>query len=133
MRPAGIYRSLAGVKLALLPDFTYLYRKFMTPMITPNHIMQSAQARNRSRLHVLLRPWKVALSLLEGCYKLHETAWLEQYPQHTPTDIFEGAFKNTGAPTTKTSIICRWKRGDIVLLEASPDTTSASSPDGTTW
>ena len=40
-------------------------------------------------------PEGVAAKPCEGCYKLHETAWLEQYPQHTPTDIFEVRFKNT--------------------------------------
>ena len=30
-------------------------------------------------------PEGVAAKPCEGCYKLHETAWLEQYPQHTPT------------------------------------------------
>ena len=25
----------------------------------------------------------------EGCYKLHETNWLEEYPANIPTDIFE--------------------------------------------
>ena len=31
----------------------------------------------------------------EGCYKLHETDWLEEYPNNIPTDIFEVRFKNT--------------------------------------
>ena len=32
---------------------------------------------------------------VEGCYKLHETPWLEEYPDNIPTDIFEVRFKNT--------------------------------------
>ena len=35
----------------------------------------------------------------EGCYKLHETNWLEEYPDNIPTDIFEVRFKNTGFHT----------------------------------
>ena len=31
----------------------------------------------------------------EGCYKLHETDWLEDYPVNIPTDILEVRFKNT--------------------------------------
>ena len=32
---------------------------------------------------------------VEGCYKLHETNWLEEYPVNIPSDIFEVRFKNT--------------------------------------
>ena len=73
-------------------------------------------------------PEGVAAKPCEGCYKLHETAWLEQYPQHTPTDIFEVRFKNTRRSTTKTSIICRWNGATSSLWKLRRDTTSASSP-----
>ena len=33
--------------------------------------------------------------LCDGCFKLHETAWLEEYPENLPTDIVEVRFKNT--------------------------------------
>ena len=31
----------------------------------------------------------------DGCFKLHETPWLEGYPENIPTDIFEVRFRNT--------------------------------------
>ena len=31
----------------------------------------------------------------DGCFKLHETPWLEEYPQNIPSDIVEVRFKNT--------------------------------------
>ena len=31
----------------------------------------------------------------EGCYKLHENDWLEEFPVNIPTDIVEVRFKNT--------------------------------------
>ena len=73
-------------------------------------------------------PEGVAAKPCEGCYKLHETAWLEQYPQHTPTDIFEVRFKNTRQrPTTRTSTTCRSNGATSWLSRPRPDTTSASS------
>ena len=32
---------------------------------------------------------------VEGCFKLHETPWLDPYPNNIPTDIYEVRFKNT--------------------------------------
>ena len=65
-------------------------------------------------------PEGVAAKPCEGCYKLHETAWLEQYPPHTPTDIFEVRFKNTRRSYYQNVNNLPLKRGDIVAVEASP-------------
>ena len=65
-------------------------------------------------------PEGVAAKPCEGCYKLHETAWLEQYPQHTPTDIFEVRFKNTRRFYYQNVNNLPLERGDIVAVEASP-------------
>ncbi len=56
----------------------------------------------------------------EGCYKLHETPWLEEYPDNIPTDIFEVRFKNTRRSYYKNVNNLQLKRGDIVAVEASP-------------
>lgn len=56
----------------------------------------------------------------EGCFKLHETAWMEEYPTHTPTDIFEVRFKNTRRSYYQNANNLPLKRGDIVAVEASP-------------
>ncbi len=56
----------------------------------------------------------------EGCYKLHETNWLEQYPNNIPTDIFEVRFKNTRRSYYQNVNNLDLKRGDIVAVEASP-------------
>ncbi len=56
----------------------------------------------------------------EGCYKLHETNWLEEYPDNIPTDIFEVRFKNTRRSYYQNVNGLDLKRGDIVAVEASP-------------
>ena len=56
----------------------------------------------------------------EGCYKLHETNWLEEYPNNIPTDIFEVRFKNTRRSYYQNVNNLELKRGDIVAVEASP-------------
>ena len=57
---------------------------------------------------------------VEGCFKLHETPWLEEYPDNIPTDIFEVRFKNTRRSYYKNVNNLPLKRGDIVAVEASP-------------
>ena len=57
---------------------------------------------------------------VEGCYKLHETNWLEEYPDNIPTDIFEVRFKNTRRSYYQNVNNLELKRGDIVAVEASP-------------
>ncbi len=52
--------------------------------------------------------------------KLHETPWLERFPQHVPTDIFEIRFKNTRRSYYQNVNNLPLKRGDIVAVEASP-------------
>ena len=56
----------------------------------------------------------------EGCYKLHETDWLEEYPDTIPTDIFEVRFKNTRRSYFQNVNNLELKRGDIVAVEAQP-------------
>lgn len=56
----------------------------------------------------------------EGCYKLHETNWLEDYPDNIPTDIFEVRFKNTRRSYYQNVNNLDLRRGDIVAVEASP-------------
>ena len=56
----------------------------------------------------------------EGCYKLHEVDWLEEYPNNIPTDIFEVRFKNTRRSYYQNVNNLELKRGDIVAVEAQP-------------
>ena len=56
----------------------------------------------------------------EGCYKLHETDWLEEYPNNIPTDIFEVRFKNTRRSYYQNVNNLELKRGDIVAVDAQP-------------
>ena len=56
----------------------------------------------------------------EGCYKLHETDWLAEYPDNIPTDIVEVRFKNTRRSYYRNVNDLPLKRGDIVAVEASP-------------
>ena len=57
---------------------------------------------------------------VEGCFKLHETPWLEEYPDNIPTDIYEVRFKNTRRSYYQNVNNLNLKRGDIVAVEASP-------------
>ena len=59
-------------------------------------------------------------TLREGCFKLHETAWLEDYPVNKPSDIVEVRFKNTRRSFYQNVNNLPLKRGDIVAVEASP-------------
>ena len=56
----------------------------------------------------------------EGCYKLHETDWLEEYPNNIPTDIYEVRFKNTRRSYYQNVNNLELKRGDIVAVETQP-------------
>ena len=56
----------------------------------------------------------------EGCFKLHEENWLENYPQHGECDIFEVRFKNTRRGFYQNVNNLELKRGDIVAVEAAP-------------
>ncbi len=59
-------------------------------------------------------------TVCEGCFKLHETQWLADYPEHLPTDIFEVRFKNTRRSYYQNVNNLPLKTGDIVAVEASP-------------
>ena len=56
-----------------------------------------------------------------GCYKLHETDWLADYPDNdTESDIVEVRFKNTRRSYFRNVNNLYLKPGDIVAVEASP-------------
>lgn len=55
-----------------------------------------------------------------GCFKLHETPWMEGYPVNLPTDIFEVRFKNTRRSYYQNVNNLPLSIGDIVAVEASP-------------
>ncbi len=65
-------------------------------------------------------PEGIEVRTCEGCFKLHETPWMEPYPNHVPTDIFEVRFKNTRRSYYQNVNNLPLKRGDIVAVEASP-------------
>ncbi len=58
--------------------------------------------------------------LCDGCFKLHETPWLDEYPVNEPSDIVEVRFKNTRRSFYQNVNHLDLKRGDIVAVEASP-------------
>ena len=55
-----------------------------------------------------------------GCCKLEERAWLAEYPDNMPTDIFEVRFKNTRRSFYQNVNNLDLQVGDIVAVEASP-------------
>ena len=58
--------------------------------------------------------------LCDGCFKLHETPWLDEYPVNEPSEIVEVRFKNTRRSFYQNVNHLDLKRGDIVAVEASP-------------
>ncbi len=56
----------------------------------------------------------------EGCFKLHVTDWLKDYPDNLPGDIFEVRFKNTRRGYYQNVNNLPLTEGDIVAVEASP-------------
>ncbi len=63
---------------------------------------------------------QIEATIDEGCYKLHETNWLAEFPENFPTDIIEIRFKNTRRSYYKNVNNLDLKKGDIVAVEASP-------------
>ena len=96
--------------------FYYLYQNFVIIMDCPKkHIPEMGRGFKVCDCHEELR-----VEPVEGCFKLHETPWLEEYPDNVPTDIFEVRFKNTRRSFYKNVNNLDLKRGDIVAVEASP-------------
>ena len=58
--------------------------------------------------------------MADGCFKLHETPWMAQYPDHQQSDIFEVRFKNTRRSFYQNVNNLDLQIGDIVAVEASP-------------
>ncbi len=63
---------------------------------------------------------EIAAVPCQGCYKLHTTNWLKEYPDNLPNDIFEVRFKNTRRGYYRNVNNLPLKEGDIVAVEASP-------------
>ena len=55
-----------------------------------------------------------------GCFKLYETPWMAEYPDHQQCDIFEVRFKNTRRSFYQNVNNLDLQIGDIVAVEASP-------------
>ena len=58
--------------------------------------------------------------MADGCFKLHETPWQSEYPDHEQCDIFEVRFKNTRRSFYQNVNNLDLQVGDIVAVEASP-------------
>ena len=58
--------------------------------------------------------------MADGCFKLHETPWQSEYPDHEQCDICEVRFKNTRRSFYQNVNNLDRQVGDIVAVEASP-------------
>ncbi|MFR9649037.1 MAG: regulatory iron-sulfur-containing complex subunit RicT [Rikenellaceae bacterium] len=56
----------------------------------------------------------------QGCYKLHEYDWLEEFPDNEPSDLFEVRFKNTRRSFFQNVNNLELSVGDIVAVEGNP-------------
>ena len=78
------------------------------------------QTRNRPRLRLLRLRRRDRARPCDGCFKLHETPWLEGYPVNEPTDIVEVRFKNTRRSFYQNVNNLPLKVGDIVAWRRRP-------------
>lgn len=62
----------------------------------------------------------VSAGVCGGCFKLHVTDWLKDYPDTLPGDIYEVRFKNTRRGYYQNVNGLALKEGDIVAVEAAP-------------
>ena len=84
------------------------YKKYMTPEI------------GRGCSFGINEQGEPCAQMTEGCFKLHETPWLAEYPDHEQCDIFEVRFKNTRRSFYQNVNNLDLQIGDIVAVEASP-------------
>ena len=63
---------------------------------------------------------ELSAGVCEGCFKLHVTDWLKDYPDTLPGDIYEVRFKNTRRGYYQNVNGLSLKEGDIVAVEAAP-------------
>ncbi|MBQ9138483.1 MAG: hypothetical protein IJX65_07610 [Alistipes sp.] len=84
------------------------YKKYLTPMV------------GRGCAFGYNEQGEVTAQVAEGCFKLHESAWQAEYPDHQPCDIFEVRFKNTRRSFYQNVNNLDLQIGDIVAVEASP-------------
>ena len=63
---------------------------------------------------------ELSAGVCEGCFKLHVTDWLKDYPDTLPGDIYEVRFKNTRRGYYQNVNGLSLKEGDIVAVEATP-------------
>ena len=59
---------------------------------------------------------ELSAGVCEGCFKLHVTDWLKDYPDTLPGDIYEVRFKNTRRGYYKNVNGLSLKEGDIVAV-----------------
>ena len=104
--------------------FNYLIRIFTPKCI---YIVLSTMSCNKKHIPDIGRGCifcdcgdEIEARASEGCYKLHETNWLEEYPNNIPTNIYEVRFKNTRRSYYQNVNNLDLKRGDIVAVEAQP-------------
>ena len=84
------------------------YKKYMTPVV------------GRGCAFGYNELGEVTAEVAEGCYKLHETAWQAEYPDHEQCDIYEVRFKNTRRSFYQNVNNLDLQIGDIVAVEATP-------------
>ena len=84
------------------------YKKYMTPEI------------GRGCSFGINEQGESCAQMTEGCFKLHETPWMAEYPDHEQCDIYEVRFKNTRRSFYQNVNNLDLQIGDIVAVEASP-------------
>ncbi len=84
------------------------YKKYMTPEI------------GRGCSFGINEHGEPCAQMTEGCFKLHETPWMAEYPDHEQCDIYEVRFKNTRRSFYQNVNNLDLQIGDIVAVEASP-------------
>ena len=73
----------------------YLYANYTQSWIPKNDIRAPANPKWAAGAPFATAAPEPEAKLCDGCFKLHETAWLDEYPVNMPSDIVEVRFKNT--------------------------------------
>ncbi len=96
---------------ALIPESRRIVVEGRKADISLGHGCEFCRCGEQQEMSAVARP---------GCYKLHETDWLGEYPDNQPSEIVEVRFKNTHRGYYANVNNLPLAIGDIVAVEASP-------------
>ena len=108
-----------GEKMMYFAENLYLYAEYRL-FVTMDYTKYDKPEIGRGCVFGVNEAGECCAKASGGCSKLNEEAWLEEYPDNFPTDIFEVRFKNTRRSFYQNVNNLPLQVGDIVAVEAQP-------------